>query len=229
MGGQAGESRDVARHENQHRRSRVAVTLAAAAVLAACLGARAAIVLGSAGDDLQSAVRTDLKRDAAIVEDVRFVYQDEAPQAFRYAKAVILAQEMIRAATGQSGLVRAALLVDAGTQTQIAQTFLKGSAIASNSRYLINGSFSVGRRLGDIRRKYPALVALDPAEKYRAGSRAAWHGNLDAATTLGPALAFLLAACGEAFAARRRLFLTAAWVFILAALAAGIAWELVLP
>jgi tight adherence protein B len=50
-----------------------------------------------------------------------------------------------------------------------------------------------------------------------------------AGAALAAAAAFLLAALAQAFARRRRPLLTLAWVFIVAALGAGIAWELVLP
>src|SRR5437867_1279971 len=135
MAEQAHEGHAGAPHA--HRHGSVAVTLAAAAVIAATVGARAAIVLGNAGDELQGSVRTDVKRDAA-------------------------------------------------------------------------------------------LVALDPEEKARAGAREAWHGNLDGATTLAPALAFLVAAFAEAFGGRRRL-LPIAWALLLVGVVTAILWELWLP
>src|SRR5437870_8296133 len=187
-------------HATHHRHGGVAVTLAAAAVLASGLGARAAISLGTAGDELQSSVRTDVKRAAGLVEDARFVYEDEATMAYRFARAQALAQELRRVAARQTGVVRAETLVEAGAQSRLAAVFRKASAIAKNPRYARgDGSFDVGRRLGDARRKDPNAVALDPEEKERAGARAAWHGNLDAVTTIGPALAFLCAALAQAF------------------------------
>jgi hypothetical protein len=208
----------------------VALTLAVSAVVAAVLGARAAIALGTAGDELQRSVRVDVKRGAGLVEDVRFVYDDEAPAAYRYAKARAFAEELQRSAATQSGIARSETLVEAGAQARIAAATLQASAIAKNPRYRrSDGSFDVGRRLADDRMKNPALLALSPDEEEAGGARTAWHGALDGATTLGPALAFFFAALAQAFTRQRRGLLVVAWLFIVAAIAAGITWELWLP
>src|SRR5438876_9404080 len=94
----------------------VALTLAAAAVVAAGLGARTAVLFGDGNDHLQSAVRTEVKRGAGIVEDIRFVYQDEAPAAYRYLRAASLAQALRQVAARSTGTVRAQLLADAETE-----------------------------------------------------------------------------------------------------------------
>src|SRR5919201_4367704 len=140
-----------ARAQPAHRHGGVAVTLAAAAVLASALGARAAIALGSGGEELQSAVRTEVKSGAAIVEDVRFVYQDEAPVAYRVARSQVLAQELRRAASRQTGIARAETLVDAQAQTEVSQALRRASSIAKNPRYRSSdGGFDVGHRLADV-------------------------------------------------------------------------------
>lgn len=213
-----------------HRHGGVAVTLAVAAVLAAGLGARAAILLGTAGDELQSSVRTEVKRGAAVVEDVRFVYQDEAPVAYRFAKAQFLAEELRKGAGPLAASANADVLVEADAQTQVARALRQASPIVRNARYrATGGAFAVGRRLADVRRRQPELLELRPEEKAHEGARSAWHGNLDAATTLGPAIAFLFGTIAQAFVRRRRPLLAAAWAFMLAGLVAGLLWEFALP
>jgi hypothetical protein len=218
-------------HPEHHRKSgHVAVTLAAAAVLAALLGARAAVLFDHGGGELQSAVRTEVKVGAGVVEDVRFLYEVEAPIVYRYAKAAATARALRQAAASQKGAVREQLLVEAQAQDQLAKVFRSNSEIAKTPKYALpGGAYDLGKRLADLRNRDPKLVALDPAEPERSGAKASWHATLDVATTLAPAIAFLLGALAQTFARRRRHFVALAWLLILAGLAAGIVFEFVLP
>ena len=216
-------------HEHRHHIP-VAVTLAAAAVVAAGLGARAAVLFDHSSDELHSSVRQEVKRDVAMVEDVRFVYQDEAPLAYRVLKARIRAQEFERVAGSTTGMARQEALVEADLERRVAKAILGGSDIAKSGRYNVaGGGFDLPKRLHDVREENPDLVEIDPGEPEHAGSRAAWHGTLDAAATLAPALAFLLGAIAQAWARLRRPFVAGAWALILVGIGFGIAFEVWLP
>jgi hypothetical protein len=212
------------------RHGGVAVTLAGAAVLAAVIGARAAVLFDHSSSGLQSSIRTEVKRGAALVEDVRFVYEAEAQQAYRVAKATALADAARRAAASHTGIARETLLIEADASTRLAEALRPSSQIAKNPRYATkDGAYDIGRRLSDVRAEYPDLVALDPDGKQRRANREAWHGNLDAAATLGAAIAFLLGALAQAFAPTRRVLLRLAWVFLAGGIAATVAFEFALP
>jgi hypothetical protein len=213
---------------SHERHAGIALVLAAAAVLAASLGARAALLFGYADDGLEHAARTEVKRAAALVEDIRFVYADEAPQIFRYLKAKVSGAELKKAAPSLPGIARDETLVDAETQLQLAHAFR--GAVGSNPRYLMpGGGFDLGKRLADVRAQAPDLVALDPERLQRDAERISWHASLDATTTLAAGVAFLLGALSQAFGALRRPLLPVAVLLVVAGTAAGIAFEYVLP
>jgi hypothetical protein len=207
-----------------------AATLGVAAVFAALLGARAAMLFDTASSDLESAVRIQVKSGAALVEDVRFVYQGEAPQAFHYARAKVLTEELRGVAATRSGLARENTLAEAEAQEQLAGALRKASDIAKSGKYdVAGGAFDVGKRLADVRNRDPDLVALNPEGLQHDGGRAAWHANLVLAVTLAPAVAFLLGAIAQALAPFRRTLLTVAWLLILAGVAAAAVFEVTLP
>lgn len=214
-----------------HRQAAIAATLATAAVLAAGLGARAALLFDRSDTRLQSSLRTEIKRGVAAVEDVRFVYQTEAPIAFRYARAAVEAEELAKQAAKQTGAAREETLVEADTQRRLAQSLRSASDIAKSGKYATKiGGFDVGKRLHDVREESPDLVGLEPDRPAEKGERLAWHANLDVAATLAPALAFLLGAVAQAFGRRvRKPAVVLAWALIVAGLSAAIVFEFTLP
>lgn len=201
----------------------VAVLLALAAVVGIALGARAALVRSSATDAWQGALRAEIKRAAAAVEDVRYVYVAEAPVAFEVDEAKLRAAEARRGAAGASGVARRALLVEARTQELVAKTL--GQSIQeglANPRYQTkSGGFDVARRLADQRSRYPDLVKIDPEQDQRHGDRLSRHAFLEMAATIPAALAFMLGAFAEAFGRRRRPLLVAGFVALGAAAVLG--------
>src|SRR3954463_12000645 len=76
----------------------VAILLTLAAIVAAVLGARAAVVSSDASGEWQTAVPQEVKRSAALVEDVRYVYGAEATVALQAAAASIEADELRQSA-----------------------------------------------------------------------------------------------------------------------------------
>ncbi|MBI4260367.1 MAG: hypothetical protein HY658_07360 [Actinobacteria bacterium] len=206
----------------------VAVLLAAAAVVAAFLGARASLVSSAASGDWQHAVRQETKRAAALVEDVRFVYSDEASAAFLVAESEILAEEYRRQAEALSGTARAALVIEARVQEALAAAVGGNFEIVTDPSYrTAEGGFDVGARLAAVRAAYPDLVAIDPDEPMDAADAAARRAVLGVGATLPVAAAFLFGALAQGFPGRRRPLLSAGFAFLALGALAGVLIEAV--
>ena len=200
--------------------------LAAAAVLAAGIGARTSMLSDSAGGSWQSAVRQEVKKSAAAVEDIRFVYAEEAPVAYRVVRARIRAEELRREADRTTGDARAATAVEALLEESLAEALGSSSELASQERYALDsGGVDVAKRLADNRQEHPELVAVNPDVPQRQGDEAAEHARLEVAATIPVAVAFLFGAVAQAFPRRRRLMVIVGSAFLLLALAAAIALE----
>src|SRR4051812_24438941 len=91
----------------------VPILLALAAIVAAILGARAAMISSDASGEWQTAVREEVKRSAALVEDVRYVYGAEADVALRSAAAAIEADELRQSAGPLNGAEKSAVEAEA--------------------------------------------------------------------------------------------------------------------
>jgi hypothetical protein len=114
------------------------------------------LLISQASGDRQQAVREEIKRTAATVEDVRLVYGDEAPLGFRVAVDRIRAEELHRAAHA-AGSAGAAAEVEAVVQEQTAFALATGEEgtgrLADGDRYRTpDGGFrhrpATGRRPG---------------------------------------------------------------------------------
>jgi hypothetical protein len=206
----------------------VGILLAAAALMAAAVAGRSALLADSATDSWQSAIRNEVKQKAAIVEDVRFVYESEAAFALAVAEADIRGQELDDAAEATQGITRSALEVEAFAQQQLARAFTDASKIASDPRYAVEPEgFDLGRRLADVRNENPELVALDPGDQQSDGDELGHQAALEMTAAIPAAVAFLLAALAQAFARARRVLLVGSVVFLVAGLLTVVAVELV--
>jgi hypothetical protein len=182
----------------------VAVLLAAAAVVAAVIGARAASVGDDGSDTYHQSIRDDVKSGAALVGDVRFVYQEEAPLAFQIAESIIRSQESRLQAQGAGGLGKSLLEVDAGAQEAVVETTRKSSDLASDPKYeLPNGGYDVLRRLADTRAESPDLLAIDADATAEEATDLNFESALLIATTVPAALAFLCGALANGFPTAR--------------------------
>ncbi|MDQ3552977.1 MAG: hypothetical protein M3395_00995 [Chloroflexota bacterium] len=195
----------------QERRDRiVALLLASAAVLAAILATRASFLAGEAAGHWQQAVRSEIKRAAATVEDVRYLYTSEAPFAYRIAEARVREQALRDAATDATEEARAALVYDADVQKALADALLPASEIAADPRYeLAEGGFDLAMRLADNRARFPELVAVDPGPEQAAGDRASDKAVMLVAAGLPVGLTLFLGALATAFRGHRRRLLAA--------------------
>jgi hypothetical protein len=211
--------------ENGSERA-VAILIAAAAIVGVGLGARATLLSSDASDTWKSAVRTEVKRAAANVEDVRYVYVTEAPLAMQVVTASVRASLLDQSAKAAQGIVRSALLAEAETQRTLGAQIVK-SAPDVKKYGTTRGGFDVAKRLVDQRNRYPGLVALDPDERQRQGDQLSRHSILDVLATVPAGVAFLLGAVAEAFHRRRKLLVLGGALFVAAAIVFGIVAEIV--
>lgn len=207
----------------------IALLLTFAAVIGVALGGRASLVSSDASDGWQSALRQEIKRAAATVEDVRFVYESEAPVAFD-VREIRFRAAAIRRIAGTSGpAVRNRLLLEAKALDLYAKNVASGLPDGiTGKRYLTpKGGFDAARRLADQRARTPDLRDIDPEVPQRAGDRSSRHSIIEMAATIPAALGFLFGALGEAFFRRRRWFVLAGAVCVAAAATMGIVVEAV--
>lgn len=192
----------------------VALMLALAAVLAAAVATRASFLSSEAAGLWQSAIRNELKLGAAMVEDVRFVYNDEGPQAFRIAAARVRAEEYRRRARNAAPDVARVLRVEATAQQLVADSLVESSDIAKEEKYETeDGGFDLARRLADNRARNPDLVAIDADAIQAEGDDLAARAVLMLSTAVPVGVAFLLGALAQAYR-RRRALLTAGYVVL---------------
>ncbi len=205
----------------------VAVLVAIAAIVAAILGANAAILASDSSDSWQSAVRQEVKRDAALVEDVRFVFGDEGRNAFRVAQARVRADAYRTAAATATDPVKTALTTEAAALDQVAGA-LEGSAdLVSNPAYgLPDGGFDMAKRLTDIRNEHPDLIATNPDAAQAAGDASATKSTRMLAAAIVVAFALFFGAVAEVFSRQRRWLLTLGVIALVVGSAAGIAVEI---
>jgi hypothetical protein len=206
----------------------IALLLGAAAILAAVIGARASALASDAGDAWQSALRSEVKRAAAVTEDVRYLYQVELQPALGAVEARLLRDELTSAAAGLSGAVQTALQVEADVQAALLGALEPSSELATTPGYALPaGGLDLGRRLADLRAKYPDLLALDPDAAMAAGDATAAKSDRMMLALLPLSVAALLGALAQPFARRRRLLLAAGVVALGIGAVAAAAVELV--
>jgi hypothetical protein len=183
----------------------VAILLAAAAVVAAVIGARAASVGDDGSDTYHTSIREDVKAGAALVEDVRFVYQEEAALAFQVAESIARSAESRRQAQESEGLAKTLLETDAGAQEGVVETLRKSSDLAFDPKYEVpGGGYDVLQRLADTRAENPDLVAIDADATEERATDLNFESALLIATTVPAALAFLCGALANGFPSARR-------------------------
>jgi hypothetical protein len=216
----------VARSENGT--GQVAVVLAIAAVIAAIIGWQAATISSSAGDAWQSSLRTEVQRAASAQEDVRFMYGNELPVAVRLLEAQALEAAYRSAANDATGGTKAALLVEADTQAQVAATLIKSFDLTSTGNYVLpEGGLDLAKRLADLRAKTPDMLALDPDALQATGDALANKANLMTLALLPTSLGALFGVLAQPLRKYRRDLLALGWtgVVIGATFALGVFGE----
>lgn len=205
----------------------VAILLSTAAVLAAMLTARAALISSDASGSWQQSMRTEVKRSAFAMEDIRYVYNSEAQVAFSIAMEQVRAQELRTYAAQQSPDARPALEAEAKVHEGTVTIMLPSSEFASDPVYALpSGGYDVVVRLADTRAASPDALALDPDALMAAGDHATDRAVRMMSTTIPVGFAFLVGALAQGWHRRRRLLLAIGWSCLVAAGTLGLAVEL---
>ena len=205
----------------------VALLAAAAAVVIAILGVRAAFLGSEASAAWQTAVRQEVKRAAATVENVRYLYENEALPALQLVKVQLLEEEYQKAAdTAADGPVKDALAAEAGRYRQLLAIYTAGSLVANDPKYALEGGgYDLVSRLVDLRNENPELVAIDPDALAAAGDAASAQASEYLRAAIPVSLTFLFAALANGFPRRRRPLLGAGVVTMAIGIAAAFAVE----
>jgi hypothetical protein len=219
---EAGNGRGADGHDTS---TVVAVLLASAAVVAAVIGFRAALLGDSGSDTFHTAVREDVKRGAGIVEDSRFVYSEQAPAALEISSERIQAEETEAEAKQSDPEIRGFVQNEAGMHEGIVGVKLEASAIASDSKYEQGDSYDVPAALADKRAENPDLVAIYPDSTEDLGIDRSRKATMLVAATIPAGLAFLFGALAQGFPARRRLFVYAGFASVGVAVIAALLIE----
>jgi hypothetical protein len=180
----------------------------AAAIAAAAFSGWAGWSSSRAADGWQHALRQEVQWSAAAVEDIRFVYADQAP--------VVLAADL---ADARAVALRAAAEHSSGTSAEVAAAEARIEAELAfrlrqhRLRHLRldeqherdyrrpDGTFDLVRRLADERSQHASLVGIDPEHAQQAGDDANRQASMAAVAALPLAGAFLI---GAGVVARRR-------------------------
>ena len=223
----AGGGEAQGRGEERRHGPGVAILLAAAAVATAVIGGRAAFLSADASTNWQSSVRLQAKEAAAYVEDIRYLYTVEVPQAVRLAEAQARSEELGRAAASTSGLPQSLLTVDQHVEDAVVNALTPTFPLTADPTYRIGPGYDLGRRLADVRNQNPELVNMHPERTSRLGDRFADRSIHLVAATVLVAGAFLLGSLAQGFPRRRRPFLAGGTVLLAAGLVAAVVAEAV--
>ena len=190
------------------------ILLALAAIVAAILGARASLVSSDASGAWQTAVREEVKRSAALVEDVRYVYGAEAAVAVQAAAASIEADELRKSAGPLNGTAKTAVETEAFVRQTSADVMSGVFDLTNDPKYRAGDGYDVATRLADIRNQHPELVGLDPGATMDQGSEDSRHAWLLVAAAIPAAIAFLCGSLAQGFPRYRSPLSVAGFAFV---------------
>ena len=209
-----------------HGHRGVALLLGTAAILAAIVGARASALSSDAGDAWQSALRTEVKRSASAIEDIRYLYQSELPIAIRILQSRLLVAEL-QSAAAAGGSTAQALTFEVGVQSGLLTAIEPSSDLAKGAPYALpSGGLDLGKRLADLRARAPDIVALDPDAAWATGDRLALHALHSTLAVIPVSIAALLGALAQPLIRRRRLLLALGSLALAAGAAVAVGAEL---
>jgi hypothetical protein len=142
-----------------------------------------------AGGAYQDAVREDVKRQAAVQEDVRHLYADEAPPAFLVASEEARA-EALSALGKDNQLAVSEHALASRTAFSLRHAAAPELLVGNDTYRTRNLGYDVPRRLANAQERSPEIYALNPDATLREGDRwASWGlvsaGIAGAAVTAG--------------------------------------------
>jgi hypothetical protein len=197
-------------------------------VVTAVIGGRAAFMSADASSNWQASIRAQVKQAAAYVEDIRYLYTVETPQAVLTAEAQARAQELTKAVQSTTGLNQSLLTVEQSIEQNLVKTLAPNFPLTADPKYATpGGGYDVGRRLADIRNENPDLVTLDPAHTAAVGDHFAVRSIRLVGCTALVAGAFLFGSLAQGFRRRRSLFLGVGTTLLVAGVVAAVVVEAV--
>jgi len=199
--------RDRFPESGPHTERDVATLALVAAIATAVLPFLAAWLSARADGGWQRALRQELTRSTAMIEDVRFVYTDQAPDVFRVDLADARVAALRRVAAERPGLPGAVANAEARVELDLAFRTRQRLGLRPDQERGYrrpDGSFDLGRRLADVRNLHPRLVRVDPEPQQEAGDRAGRQAGWVAVATVPVAAAFIMAAVAYWEGTRRR-------------------------
>jgi hypothetical protein len=203
----------------------VAILLGAAAITAAIVGALAAGHSSDASDAWNSAVRLDLKRATAAIEEVRYLYQAEFPQAVTVMSAREQAAAYSAAASADPANAPA-LTIAAGGQANAASAMEQSVPLVSDSKYALpDGGVDLARRLSDLRNENADMVAIDPGAAQALGDSLAAKSGWLVIALIPLGLCALLGTLAQAFRGSRTVLLLGGSVLLGVGVIAAVAAE----
>jgi hypothetical protein len=216
---------DPSSPERREEPAGTGILLAVAAAIAAALGGWSSVLADRGSDTWHEAVREHVKQAAGAVEDIRFVYDEEAPTALQVAEARILSDEYRKAAGKASGLAREIVLIEGDAQEEAAGVLEAGSEMATDPRYddPQTDGFDVGLRLAHVRQENPGLLTLRPGATQDEGSRLSAKASLLLLATVPVALAFVCGALVYGFPRWGRALVVAGFAFVAVGVVAAVA------
>ncbi|MDQ3764273.1 MAG: hypothetical protein M3460_22650 [Actinomycetota bacterium] len=156
-----------------------------------------------AGGLWQDSVREDVRRSAALQEDVRYVYADEAALGFRVAAAEARA-DGLRELRNTGRLAASEYTIAAQTAFALGQAAMPDSLIGGAGYVRGDLGYDVAQRLADIRARHPDLRDLNPDATQARANRHATHGTIAAGIGILVAVVAALAACIRTPVPKRR-------------------------
>ena len=170
-------------------------------------------------------MREEVKRSAALVEDVRYVYAVEAAVALRAAAAAVEADELRQSAASLGDAEKPAAEAEAFVRQSSADAMAGAFDLTKDPRYHAGDGYDVAARLADVRNQHPELVALDPGATMDTGSEDSRHGWRLVAATILAAVAFLCGSLAQGFPRYRLPLTVAGFTFVALAAAAAVLVE----
>jgi hypothetical protein len=204
----------------------VALLLAAAAIVAAVITARASVVGGQATDLWQQSVREEERRGAILIQGVRFTYGEEGDVAFMIAMSEARAAALEEASASAAPDIAERLAAEAQVHAQVAQVMRDSVSLASDPRFqLPSGGYDLEAALAAARSEVGDDQLPDPLATVRMADEASRHAIRILAVTVVVGLAFLAGSLAQVLHSRRRVLLVAGWVTLLAAVGLAVVVE----
>ena len=205
----------------------VAFLLAAAAIVAAIITARASVLGGQATDLWQQSVREEERRGALLSLGVRYAYGEEGDVAFMIATSQTRADALEDAAASAPPDIAERLTAESQVHAQVAESMRTSVQIAERPAVHARRRAATTCRRAS-RTTGPRAVttrSADPVVTIALADETSAHAVRILAVAIVVGVVFLLGSLAQALRSRRRALLIAGWTTLGAAVVIAIAVE----